>query len=239
MKKHFKKFLIFLLFIMSIIIIWTVRNYWKSQEIVPRISGYEVHGIDVSHYQKQINWEGVRADSIDFAFMKATEGQDFLDPLFFKNWRNAKANNLIRGAYHFYRPSVSSEIQAKHFIKVVKLSKGDFPPVLDLEVSDNRPKPIIIKGVKNWLEIIENHYGVKPIIYVNRNWYDEIIKDNFSDYTIWMAAYRTSPKPNLSDNKQWEIWQYTNKGRVKGIKGAVDLNVFYGSKNEFQKMIIE
>lgn len=239
MKKHIKKILFFLFFFFCLIGILAIRKYWNAQEIVPRISGYEVHGIDVSHYQKQINWKKVKSDSIDFVFMKATEGENFLDSCFFDNWRNAKENNLVRGAYHFYRPSVLSEVQARHFIKVVKLSKGDFPPVLDLEVSDNRPKPIIVDGVKNWLKIIENHYGVKPIIYVNRNWYDEIVKDNFSDYTIWMAAYRTKPKPFLSDKKQWKIWQYTNKGRVKGIKGAVDLNVFYSSKEDFQKMIIE
>ncbi len=238
MKKQIRKFLLLLLFFVFLILIWAVRAYWKSQEIVPRISGYEVHGIDVSHYQNKVNWKQVKSDSIDFVFMKATEGKNFLDPRFFANWRSTKKEKFVRGAYHFYRPSVLSSLQAKHFIKVVKLSKGDFPPVLDLEVSDNRPKPIIIKGVKNWLKIIEAHYGVKPIIYVNRNWYDEIIKDNFSDYTIWMAAYRTFPKPRLSDNKQWNIWQYTNKGRINGIEGAVDLNVFYSSENDLNDLII-
>jgi lysozyme len=239
MRENIKKIILFFLLILSFLLVWAVWNHWKSQEIVPRISAYEVHGIDVSHYQNEINWKRVRADSIDFIFIKATEGKNFLDPKFFKNWRNAKANNLVRGAYHFYRPSVLSSVQAKHFIKVVKLSKGDFPPVLDLEVTDNRPKPIIINGVKNWLKIIESHYGVKPIIYVNRNWYDEIVKDNFPNYPIWMAAYRTFPKPFLSDKKQWKVWQYTNRGRVKGIKGAVDLNVFHGSEKDFKEMIIE
>ena len=239
MKIHIKKILFFLLLLLCLFGILAIRKYLNSQEIVPRISGYEIHGIDVSHYQKRINWTAVKADSIDFVFMKATEGKDFLDPYFFKNWKNAKKNKFVRGAYHFYRPSVLSEVQAKHFIKVVKLSQGDFPPVLDLEVTDNRPKAIIIEGVKNWLNIIETHYGVKPIIYVNRNWYDDIIKDNFSDYTIWMAAYRTAPKPSLSDNKQWKLWQYTNRGRVNGVEGAVDLNVFYSSEADFKKLIID
>lgn len=239
MRKKLKKFLILFLLIFSLILIWSISNYWKPQEIVPRILGYEVHGIDISHYQKKVNWKAVQADSIDFVFIKATEGENFLDPNFFENWRNAKVNNLVRGAYHFYRPSVLSSVQAKHFIKVVKLSKGDFPPVLDLEVSDNRPTSIVLKGVKNWLQIIEKHYGVQPIIYVNQNWYDDIIKDNFPNYTIWMAAYRTYPRPFLSDKKQWTIWQYTNKGRIKGIEGAVDLNVFHGSYQNFQRIVIE
>lgn len=227
-----------LFLLLLIISFFIVRQLLFNEAQTPRIDGFEVHGIDVSHHQKSVNWNKVKSDSIDFVFMKATEGENFLDHRFKKNWRTAQQKKLIRGAYHFYRPSISSTIQARHFIKTVHLTSGDFPPVLDLEVTDNRPREIIIEGARNWLKIIEAHYGVKPIIYVNRSWFKDYVKGNFDDYVIWMAAYTTSPRPKLSGDKTWHFWQYSNRGRIKGVKGAVDLNVFYGSKEELKAVLI-
>lgn len=230
--------LITILVIFAMISFFIVRKYLLPQSITPRITGFEVHGIDVSHHQKTINWNAVKFDSIDFVFMKATEGKNFLDPRFKKNWRKAYQKKFIRGAYHFYRPSVHSTVQAQHFIKTVQLASGDLPPVLDLEVTDNRPEKVIVDGVKNWLIMIEAHYGVKPIIYTNRDWYKKYVKGNFEGYAIWMAAYTTFPRPRLDGEKKWIFWQYTNKGEVHGISGAVDLNVFHGSREELEELII-
>lgn len=239
MNQSYKRLIsVLIVFIIFTIGYRQVRNYWLQQRAFPRISGFEVHGIDISHHQKRINWNRVKSDSIDFVFMKATEGENFRDPNFEFNWRSAKEKNIIRGAYHFYRPSVHSSVQAQNFIKAVKLSSGDFPPVLDLEVSDNRPKRIVIDGAKNWLKIIEQHYGVKPILYVNRNWFEEYVDGNFDDYIVWMAAYTVYPKPKLVNGKEWHFWQYTNRGRINGINGAVDLNVFNGSKEDLEKFVI-
>lgn len=239
MNQNYKRLIVVLIvFIILAFSFRELRQYILNQRSTPRIEGFEVHGIDVSHYQKKINWNFVKRDSIDFVFMKATEGENFRDPMFEFNWRSAKEKNIIRGAYHFYRPSVDAEIQAKHFIRTVKLSSGDFPPVLDLEVTDNRPKAIIIDGIKTWLTIIEKHYGVRPILYVNRNWFQKYVDGNFDDYIIWMAAYTILPQPKLVNDKTWIFWQYTNRGRVLGINGAVDLNVFYDSKIELNKFII-
>lgn len=239
MNQSYKRLIaVLIVFIILAIGYRQVRQYLRQERAFPRITGFEVHGIDVSHHQKNINWNKVKEDSIDFVFMKATEGENFRDPNFEFNWRSAKEKNIIRGTYHFYRPSVDAEIQAKHFIRTVKLSSGDFPPVLDLEVSDNRPKQIIIEGAKRWLKIIEQHYGVKPILYVNRNWFEEYVDGNFDDYVVWMAAYTVSPQPELVNGKDWNFWQYTNRGRIQGIDGAVDLNVFYGSKEELKAFVI-
>ncbi len=238
MKRIHLRILFVLLFIILTVVTWLIWRYFH-EDIVPRIRGFEVHGIDVSHHQKSINWNKVRRDSIDFAFIKATEGENFLDPRFKKNWREAKENHIVRGAYHFYRPSVLPDIQARHFIRMVHLSSGDFPPVLDLEVTDNRPKNIIIEGAKRWLTMIENHYGVKPIIYTNRHWYKNYIEGNIEGYPIWMAAYTLYPRPKLSNYKPWIFWQYASRGRVKGISGDVDLNVFYGSKTDFNELFRE
>lgn len=233
-----KIFILLIALLLAFFSFLIVKKYLFKPAPTPRIEGFEVHGIDVSHHQKKIDWNAIKADSIHFVFMKATEGKNFLDPRFKKNWRNAQQQKIIRGAYHFYRPSVHSTIQAQHFIKTVQLASGDLPPVLDLEVTDNRPKQIIIDGARNWLIAIENHYGIKPIIYTNRDWYEKYIEGNFEDYVIWMAAYTIVPRPKLSDDTQWHFWQYTNNGRVRGVNGAVDLNVFYGSKEQLDALII-
>lgn len=238
MKRIGKRIVLGLLLLLFLIIGNKLLHQYFDSQPTPRISGFEIHGIDVSHHQNKINWNAVKKDSIDFVFMKATEGENFLDPRFKKNWRKAQQKKFIRGAYHFYRPSVSPMIQARHFIKNVHLRSGDFPPVLDLEVTDNRPKQVIINEAKEWLKIIEAHYGIKPIIYTNRNWFKRYIDGNFDNYIIWMAAYTTSPRPELANNKPWHFWQYTNRGRIKGIEGAVDMNVFHGSDAELKMILI-
>lgn len=234
-----RKTAIFLIASMLLILASIFFGVLLRGRMTVHMTDFEVHGIDVSHHQKYINWNNVKAESIDFVFMKATEGKHFRDPMFTYNWQSAKEQNIARGAYHFYRPSVYSHIQAAHFIRTVQLSPGDLPPVLDLEKSDNRSKAIIIKGVRNWLNIIESHYGVKPIIYVNKDWYRKYIAGNFDDYVVWIAAYTTYPRPRLSDGKQWDFWQYTDRGQIDGINGKVDLNVFSGSKQDFQQFLMQ
>jgi lysozyme len=227
-------FLFFLIVGLVSLLVWQIIRYLMREPITPRIEGYAVHGIDVSHHQQNIDWAAVRLDSIHFVLMKASEGENFLDPQFRKNWRAARQQGLVRGAYHFYRPSVLAEVQARQFIKVVQLENGDLPPVLDLEVTDNRPKHIILKGAKIWLRLIERHYGVKPIIYVNQHWYYNYVQQNIEGYDIWLAAYNPDNRPKLRDGKEWVFWQYTANGRVKGISTAVDRNVFDGSKRDFE-----
>ncbi len=208
-----------------------------EEYLSPRLEGYDIHGLDVSHYQREIDWGAVARDSFRFVFMKATERNDFKDRFLRKNWREAGKNGIARGAYHFYRPSIHSEKQAKNFIRHVQLVSGDLPPVLDVEVTDKRDKKIIQKGIKNWLEIVEAHYGVKPIIYCNRYWYKTYIHGKFDDYLVWIAAY-TRKNPKLAGNAKWHFWQYTDRGRINGVKGNVDMNVFYGTEEEFEALLI-
>ena len=102
---------------------------------------YAIHGIDVSHHQYNIDWKAVRAMQdkkvkIGFAFIKATEGLGRVDNGFRRNWFNAKEAMVPRGAYHFFISSKSGKAQAENFIETVKLSKGDLPPVLDIETAN-------------------------------------------------------------------------------------------------------
>jgi lysozyme len=205
--------------------------------LTERLDGFEVHGIDVSHYQAEINWDTVAGQRIDFAFIKATEGRHFIDTCFTQNWQELKRVNIKRGAYHFFHPTLSPEEQAANFINTVDLTFGDLPPVLDFEVINNTPKPIIIQRIQTWLDLVEKHYKIKPIIYTNQKLYFKYIRSNFNDYPIWMARYNVSQPVTLSTNS-WKFWQYGNRGSVRGIEGDVDLNVFSGNLIDLEEMTL-
>jgi lysozyme len=201
---------------------------------------YAVHGIDVSHHNARINWDEVkraRAEEVgvDFVFIKATEGATHIDREFERNWKEAQRVKMKRGAYHFYNPRVYSHLQAANFIRKVKLEKGDMPPVLDLEIEGRKPVDIIVKGVANWLDIVEKHYGVKPIIYTNEHFYKKYIAGNFDDYPLWLAGYSRKHLNDLAENSLVLFWQHSEKGRVKGIRGFVDFNVFIHESEDWEK----
>ena len=140
-----------------------------------RLEGFEVHGIDVSHHQHLINWDTVAAQSIDFAFMKATEGEELVDKHFGYNWETAKAKGLKRGAYHFFHPTLSSFQQAINFINTVPLEYGDLPPVVDFEVTNGATETLVVHRLRSWIELIEMHYHVRPIIYTNQKLYKQYL----------------------------------------------------------------
>lgn len=126
--------------------------------------GYDVHGIDVSHYQGKIDWQKLRQNKetvtpLHFVFMKATEGGDHGDTTFSANFANARNHGFIRGAYHFYIPSTDALKQADFFIRTVKLDTGDLPPVLDVEMTGRKNKTELQQGIKRWLDRVEAYYG--------------------------------------------------------------------------------
>jgi lysozyme len=215
----------------------TARNGKVLNAFGISVPVYDIHGIDVSRYQEKINWKeiagfksGKDSVGITFAFVKATEGQSWLDKYFFYNWAETKKHNIIRGAYHYYKPNVNSAIQAANFIKHVKLHTGDLPPVLDIEEVGKYGSDNMKKGIKNWLKIIEKHYGVKPIIYTNAGFYKKYMSGKeFQGYHIWIAHY-TKSTPNV--DKEWLFWQYSDKGVIKNIRTKVALNVHKGTKEE-------
>ena len=210
----------------------------SCQQTTSRKTDYNVHGIDISHYQSQINWEKVAADGIQFAFVKATEGKTFYDTLFCKNWEGMEKVRLYRGAYHFFRPTINAHRQAENFKEIVEMKPGDLPPVLDVEVTDGASKIEIINGVRTWLYLAEIHYNVKPILYTNQNFYNDYLAGHFDDYPIWIARYSRWLSPNIDTEKDWTFWQYGNKGRIDGIYGDVDFNVFRGNIFELDQMTL-
>ncbi len=197
-----------------------------------RKQGFEVHGIDASHYQKEINWEKVVTEDIHFAFIKATEGESFKDSFYCKNWMEMKAAGIKRGAYHFFRPTISPKAQAINFIETAELGNGDFAPVLDVEVLDGVASDELRNNMEAWLQIVEDHYKVKPILYTSQKFFNQHLAGHFQDYPIWIARYSSWRKPNLCADQEWVFWQYGNRGKLSGVNGPVDFNVFSGNKNE-------
>lgn len=201
--------------------------------------GHSVYGIDVSHYQKEVDWQLVRESEVAFAFIKATEGRTLKDKQFESHWEGAAAAGIIRGAYHFYLPYLKPELQAENFISAVTLQSGDLPPVLDVEVRGRKPVAQLRKDLKVWLKKVEKAYGVKPIIYTGYSFYQNYLKGHFDEYHLWIAHYKV-PKLKLekSDSLKLAFWQHTDAGAIKGIEGDVDCNVFYGSMRELRSVCI-
>ena len=200
--------------------------------------GYQVHGIDISHYQGDINWKMLEQTRqgqfpISFVFMKATEGGDYADDKFVANFDSARAHGFIRGAYHFYNPKTDANKQADFFIQSVKLEPGDLPPVLDIEKKGKDMKKLQ-QDLKVWLRKVESHYGVKPIIYASYKFKTRYLNDSvFNSYPYWIAHYYVDSVRYEGD---WKFWQHTDVGTLPGIDEKVDLNVFNGSLQELKRM---
>lgn len=202
---------------------------------------YEIHGIDVSKYQESVNWElvqdmNVGGIKIGFAFIKATEGILREDKLFDRNWKRVKEAGLPRGAYHFFLATKSGKLQARNFITSVKLEPGDLPPVLDVEQTYGVSSAQLRERLREWLDIVEAHYKVRPIIYTNVDFYKTHLKNEFDDYPLWVAHYLQKRKPRI--NRDWHFWQHSETGRVNGIKSKVDFNVFNGDSLDFNNLLI-
>lgn len=198
-------------------------------------NSYSVFGIDVSNHQGDIDWVKVAQNKkTRFAFIKATEGKDYQDKYFITNWHAASKAGLIKGAYHYFKITSSGEEQAENFIKNVPYEKGCLPPVVDIE-ENGLSKVAFRKELGDYLTSVEKTYHQKPILYVVYPLYDEYIKGEFEQYPIWIRDVFLPPK--LSDNREWMFWQYSERGRVDGIRTDVDLNLFRKDMNELNSLL--
>jgi lysozyme len=250
-KKRFFKIILIPLLLLAVMAmaVYYISEYINRPKFVrypafgiPLPVNYTIHGIDVSRYQHNIDWKSVKAMEdkkmkIGFAFIKATEGLGRVDNGFRKNWFKAKEALVTRGAYHFFISSKSGKAQAKNFIETVKLSDGDLPPVLDIETANGASAADIRQRAKDWLQMIEKHYKVKPIIYSNIDFYENFLAGTFDDYPLWVAHYYVRDKPRIK--RSWLIWQHNEKGHVNGIDALVDFNVFNGDSTAFKKLLIK
>ncbi len=203
--------------------------------------GYQVHGIDISHYQGDIDWKMLEQTRqgrfpVKFIFMKATEGGDYADDKFLANFDSARTHGFIRGAYHFYNPQTDAGKQADFFIRSVKLESGDLPPVLDIEKKGRDVKKLQ-QDLKIWLRKVEEHYGVKPIIYASYKFKTKYLNDSlFNTYPYWIAHYYVD---SVQYQGEWKFWQHTDVGTLPGIEEKVDLNIFNGRLADLEEMVFK
>ncbi|MCP4157868.1 MAG: glycoside hydrolase family 25 protein [bacterium] len=198
--------------------------------------GSEQLGIDVSHYQHEIDWGEVKRNGrvIAFVYIKATEGLDIPDPKFDINWKGAKEYGIMRGAYHFFDAAQDAAGQADVFIKRVgQLEEGDLPPWLDLEAGkyggvNQVSKKKYTDEVLLWLSRVEKGLGVKPVIYASpRFMRAHLMAPGFAGYLLAVAEYEDGKQPEVAE---WTFWQYSQTGKVKGISVDVDLDRFKGTR---------
>jgi lysozyme len=202
-----------------------------------------VKGIDVSYWQGDIDWAQVRAAGVDFAYLKATEGGDHIDPKFHENWHAAKRAGLPRGAYHFIYWCRPAREQALWFMLNVPQDPEALPPVLDLEWNGHSPtcsKRIAAKTAREMIDTLlaamEAHTGKRPIIYTDTVFHADVLEGHYKNYHFWLRSVAAEPK-KIFRNRPWLMWQYTTTGRVRGIAGDVDLNTFEGNSRQWRRFL--
>lgn len=204
---------------------------------------YPVHGIDISKYQGEIDWDKVRANGIAFAFIKATEGGDRTDARFGQYWRRAAAAGIVNAPYHFYYFCTPAARQAAWYIANVPRASVKMPPVLDMEWNPAspscklRPDPETVRSeMKIWLDAVEKHYGKRPIIYTTVDFHRQNLNGHFRDYQFWLRSVAAHPQ-EIYPSHPWTFWQYTGTGIVPGIDGDADINVFAGSSSNWREWL--
>ncbi len=227
-----------ILFAAVLVVLW-LRGILQLNN--PGRDEYPVVGIDVSHYQGDIDWPTIANEDIAFAFIKATEGSTFVDKRFEYNHTEALKTDLRVGAYHFFSYDSPGSSQADNFIANVPITENMLPPVIDIEFygdkKQNLPdKEATQKEMDVLVEMLTEHYGLDPIIYATELSYELYIADSYPNSDIWIRS--VFYKPTLPDGRDWTIWQYSDKGILNGYKGDeefIDLNVFNGSVEDFEE----
>ncbi len=187
------------------------------------------HGVDVSHFDGDIDFEVMKQSGVHFVYMKATQGTGFIDPKYSTNAEQATETKLVHGAYHFYQPNEDPIAQAKFFLKTIEPNQHGLPPALDVEITADTTPEEIKAGVKQWLAYVEKVTQCQPMLYSNGSYWQTNLGAEFNDYPFWLADYSEtmSPPPGLNNI---HLWQHSDEGSVGGIVGNVDLDVWVASE---------
>ena len=188
-----------------------------------------IHGIDMSHYQGNVFWETIGDNtSMAYVYLKATEGGDRVDQKFEQNIVMAHIHGLKVGSYHFYRPKTEQRKQLENFVSQCIPEEQDLIPMIDIETTNGLPTEEFCDSLFAFLDLVEEAYHQKPLLYTFRNFYNRHLLGKLDGYKLMIAMY-TPEEPVLADERDITMWQYTGKGRLTGINGFVDKSRFMGS----------
>ncbi|WP_293868442.1 GH25 family lysozyme [uncultured Alsobacter sp.] len=211
----------------------------KPHPGVAKAQTYPIHGIDISRWQGEIDWDAVKDAGTKFVFMKATEGGDHMDPSFRKNYANARAAGLPVGAYHFVYWCRSAQEQAQWIAQNWPRDRDQLPPVLDVEWNGHSltcprkvPRDQALEMIRVLMAQLEMQTGKKPIIYTDITFHEDVLSGAYEDHPFWIRSVAAEPHQRYGERK-WTFWQWTTTGRVPGIRGDVDRNVFNGTEKQF------
>jgi lysozyme len=216
----------------------------KSEFTGPYPTDFAIHGIDVSKYQGDVDWRMVAQSNVQFAWIKATEGGDHIDPKFIQNWNGAKQAGLPRGAYHFVYWCRSPLEEINWFKANVPYDPDALPPVLDVELTPQSKtckrqlnQQEVVRDMRIMLQELERAYGKRPVIYTTVDFYQGILHPNeFADYPIWVRSTKYSPHVKYG-SRNWFFWQYQSDGYVAGVPEKVDRNAFFGTPEQWAEWL--
>jgi lysozyme len=206
----------------------------------PSFEEFPIQGVDVSHHQGDIDWQRLKSENAQFAYIKASEGATFTDPKFVVNWNGALEAGVMPGAYHYFTLCKPGAEQAGNFLKALESVDGiGLPPAVDLEFGGNcreRPDPdAFASQLEAFLAALRTATGCSPVLYVTREFYRSYITGRLKDNRFWVRDIYS--RPRLRDLSQWHLWQFANRGRLPGVETHIDLNVFNGTSEHFNAFL--
>ena len=198
-------------------------------------------GVDVAAHQHPggtpIDWSKVRTDGQSFAFVKATEGGDWVNPHYVEDIQAANAAGLKTGAYHYARPAGDAKTQAANFAAQIALAPNQtLPPALDIEVTEGKSAAQLEQWIEEFTSELKRLTGRTPMIYTYKYfWMGQMNNSQkFSDMPLWLAAYQDQAPEAVGGWNELSFWQRSGSGKVAGISTDVDMNLFNGSKQQLR-----
>lgn len=208
----------------------TLRDpFYVPSELQCEDTCSHVHGIDLSHYQGQVFWEHVGQNmKMAYVYLKATEGGDRIDDRYERNIQLAHRYGIKVGSYHFFRPKSPAAEQLSNFRMQCRPAEQDLIPMIDIETTGGLSSSEFCDSLIKFLGMVEKEYRQPPLLYTFRNFYNWHLQGKVNDYKLMIAMYQPE-EPVLEDRRDITMWQYTSKGRLKGISGYVDKSRFMGN----------
>lgn len=195
---------------------------------------FPVKGIDVSNHNGHVDFAQAKADSIEFVYIKATEGIDYTDPMYLRHYQAAKDAGLKVGAYHYFRFGSPGHLQAYHFLNSARQCDLDLPLAIDVEDwlnDEGIPDDEVREQLRVMVDALAS-YGMRVVIYTNKDGYARYIDRHFPDCDLWLCSLGSTPPPG-----NWSIWQHSHHGHVDGSSTPVDVNTFAGTRADFARWL--